>query len=293
MEARFNVQKEERKVLVKVVGDILGITPKYQGAPSFAYVVGDYTIDKDGTLTCGDEVTGGDIHHLMVELSTQGFTYEDDNGAICGDEQSDESAVDSNHYTDDDAVADTLADELNSDVPFGQLRSVVDDDGLFLTIEVPLDGFTETALENLNKLISGRALLIKKALGYEDADTDLTAVQTGDTLRFPWFPKVSSHDEVNAYSLFVQMLCNRAKTQKRVTIREKEQDANASEKFAFRCFLLQLKLIGKEYGTARKIPLSKLSGNGSFKYSKSSADEAHTDDAPSVDDGQGGGQEDE
>jgi len=145
----------------------------------------------------------------------------------------------------------------------GSLRSVVDEDGLALTIEVPLAGFTSVALDNLHRLISGKTGLIAKALG-----TDALPIErTADTLRFSWFPVISSHLEVDAYARFVHALCELAKKQKRVTLTEKSIDPGASEKFAFRCFLLRLGFIGKEanIASARKILLSKLSGNGSFK----------------------------
>ena len=38
-----------------------------------------------------------------------------------------------------------------------------------------------------------------------------------------------------------------------------------NEKYAFRCFLLRLGLIGNEYKVTRKILMKNLSGNASFK----------------------------
>ena len=49
---------------------------------------------------------------------------------------------------------------------------------------------------------------------------------------------------------------------KRVTAKPK---AYENEKYAFRCFLLRLGLIGAEYKTSRKILLKNLSGNSSWK----------------------------
>ena len=53
-----------------------------------------------------------------------------------------------------------------------------------------------------------------------------------------------------------------AKRQKRVTARA---GAVTNEKYAFRCFLLRLGLIGAKYKTTRKILLRNLSGNSAFK----------------------------
>ena len=83
-------------------------------------------------------------------------------------------------------------------------------------------------------------------------------------------------------SKFVHALCEMAKTQKRVTMKESSVD---SEKFAFRCFLLRLGFIGKEYASARKVLLSKLSGSGSFKsggYQKRGVIESPVDNGSGI-----------
>jgi len=57
-------------------------------------------------------------------------------------------------------------------------------------------------------------------------------------------------------------LIEQAKTQKRVSAREKPAD---NEKYAFRCFLLRLGFIGEEYKKERKVLLQQLPGNDAFK----------------------------
>jgi hypothetical protein len=60
-------------------------------------------------------------------------------------------------------------------------------------------------------------------------------------------------------------LCDMARSQKRVTAKEKE---TGNDKYAFRCFLLRLGFVGDEYKSARKILLKNLSGNSAFKAPK-------------------------
>ena len=76
MEIRFNREKEERKALVRAVGEILGVEPIYQRAPSLAYAVGDYTIDRCGTLIFDERVNAEDVQRLLAELSERGFVGE-------------------------------------------------------------------------------------------------------------------------------------------------------------------------------------------------------------------------
>lgn len=139
-----------------------------------------------------------------------------------------------------------------------------------LTIEVPREGFTEQALENLNKLIASKANLIKKAIGADD----LSIEQTETTLKFPWFP-MATGDEAEAYALLIGGLCKVAKERKRINAKEKPVE---NEKFAFRVFLIQLGFVGDEYKAARKILLKNLTGNSAFRYGAASQAEVDGDE---------------
>ena len=55
MELHFNATKESRKAMVEAISKELGIKAKYLGVPSCAYQVGDYRIEKDGTLIFENE----------------------------------------------------------------------------------------------------------------------------------------------------------------------------------------------------------------------------------------------
>lgn len=72
-EAAFAVSGQDRKKLVEAISEIVLFAPVYCGAPTFNYVVGNYTITKDGTVTATLE--DGDSTHktLMEKLQEQGF----------------------------------------------------------------------------------------------------------------------------------------------------------------------------------------------------------------------------
>ena len=91
---------------------------------------------------------------------------------------------------------------------------------------------------------------------------DLTITAEDDKISFPWFTGFPAPDEISAYAKFIGKLCGMAKTQKRVTAKEKPVE---NEKFAFRVFLIRLGFVGDEYRVARKILLKNLSGNSAFK----------------------------
>jgi hypothetical protein len=127
-----------------------------------------------------------------------------------------------------------------------------------LIIQIPKDSLSEEDLEKLAKLLEAKGKLIKKAL-----NVDALPIETDDErISFPWFSELPNPDEIKAYSQFITKLCEMAKTQKRITVKEKEVD---NEKYAFRCFLLRLGFIGEEFKTHRKILLQNLSGSSAFK----------------------------
>lgn len=61
MEIKFDVKGESRKDLVKVISDTLGVKAEYQFTPTYSYVIGDYTVTKDGTLIFPDEVNPDEV----------------------------------------------------------------------------------------------------------------------------------------------------------------------------------------------------------------------------------------
>ena len=292
MELKYNVTGSERKSLVGAISTALDAPTKYLGAPTFAYEVGGYHIDKSGTLIGPDSLDLEDALHqqgFYADGDTRHYdepdTYESGLGGMGAlDEAPD---IDQHHpgqYADpeipftpemqkqiDDyflGLPMTEEEELGlgrtrredfqgengmqvSDVP-----ETYEDIGL--VIEMPRSSFTDTALDNLRRLVESKNNLIKKALGTETLELEIT----DDKVRFPWFEDGTDPDAVKAYTHFVTALCEMARVQKRVTAKEKE---TGNDKYAFRCFLLRLGFIGNEYKAERKILLQNLSGNSSWK----------------------------
>lgn len=222
MTIHYNVTGSERKRLVDCISGSMGIEKKYLGAPSFAYQIGCLTVIKDGAISFEDLACSSNVEALMADLEGQGFHTED---AI--------------------AKADTLAPTQPH--------------GYGLTIMLPISSFTPEAQDNLNRLLTAKGPLIRKALSIET----LPVKVSDDTVSFPWFEgKNLDANEVKAYTHLITALCDMARNQKRITAKERETD---NDKYAFRCFLLRLGFIGAEFKDERKILLSKLSGNSAFK----------------------------
>ncbi|GAB6170821.1 hypothetical protein JCM15765_02990 [Paradesulfitobacterium aromaticivorans] len=207
MEINYNVTGEKRKALIQAIGELLDVKPKYLGAPSFSYELGDISVDKQGTVLFKEDTSQEDMDRILDGLLERGF------------------------------------------------ECVVPDS---FVIELPREGISDLAIENLKQIVEGKAELIKKALGADALEITVTE----DKIGFPWFERLPAPEELSAYARFVGHLVLMAKTLQRVNTTTKTVE---NEKYAFRCFLLRLGFIGEEYKETRKVLLKKLSGSSAFK----------------------------
>ena len=231
MELKFDVTGTQRKEMVSIISDTVHMKAVYKFMPTCAYVIDNMTVSKEGTLLWDERTSQETIDAVLAALAATaaGFSYE-------GEEQEPEQPA---------------ADESG------------------LTVSLPRDGFSDMALENLNRLLDAKGTLIKKALDIEALPLEVT----DERVSFPWFHRDLTPDEVQTYMSFIANLCAMAKNAKRITATEKPVD---NEKYAFRCFLLRLGFIGSEYKTQRKILLRNLTGSSAFKsgFQKEVADDA-------------------
>ena len=137
-----------------------------------------------------------------------------------------------------------------------------------LSISLPRSLFTETALQNLDALLLSKGRLIRHAFDIREA----TYTLTDDRITFAWLHGAITDETAKAYAEFISKLCLMAREQKRVTAKEKIVD---NEKYAFRCFLLRLGMIGNAYKESRKILLQNLTGSSAFKSGHRKGDERH------------------
>jgi len=280
MEFKFNVTGQDRKRLVGAISELLNAPTKYLGAPTFAYEIGEYHIDKTGT------VTGEYSLNLMVGLEARGFDYESSKTfhfitprgtfliqAIYGTAAEAEADGYGIYFTHDEhdvyiktnpdgatehsklfaLVGEPLPQPEESEEPAA-------DESDRLAVEVPND-FTPEQIDNLCKMVTAKEPLLKKALGAEELPIRVLE----DKIEFPWFTLETPEDAAN-YAQFIHALCATAKEKKRVTA--KAPDTFENEKFSMRVWLIGLGLVGKEYGKTRKLLANNLSGDSGWRYGK-------------------------
>lgn len=241
----FNVTGTERKRLVQAISACTGADAKYLGAPSFAYSVDYFTIDRNGVVSFDDRADSEEIEGLIEALVNEGFVSQVSN--LGCEEDADSAAQEGDTAPENETTANST-----------KAATAPQSESVGLTVRIPLD---KVAVGNLTRLLEAKGTLIKNALGIADLPISIEE----DTVAFPWFEELPSADEVKAYTHLIAALCEMSKNQKRITATEKEVD---NEKYAFRCFLLRLGFIGAEFKTERKILLRNLSGSSAFKISK-------------------------
>ena len=180
----FNVSGDAKKKLVKLISSHLGVESRYLGAPSFAYSIGHYTVNKDGSLSWDedDERTAG----LLEAIKAEGFTTTED-------EEVEEEEVLVEEEMEEEAEANRLC------------------------ISFPKSLYDERTLENLKNLVEGKGSLMKEAFRAES----LEIVVDDEKVSFPWFELIDS-DHFNAYTQFITAITKMAREQKRILGKERE-----------------------------------------------------------------------
>ena len=241
MQIKYHLEGSERKALLAVMREILQDTPKYMGPPTFSFEVGPYTIDRHGTLDCPDHLDSTQVAMLIRELERDGFI-----GERIGEPAK-------------------PAEQQISETPRKEIVTPTLDGFDRLSVEMPRDGMTPTAMENLRRLVASKATLLKKALGTDN----LPITEHPDRIEFGWFRPTDDQVEITAYYQLVQGLCELARSQKRVLATEHPVE---SDRYALRCLLLRIGFIGDEYKTSRKVLLRNLEGSTSYAKQKAGGD---------------------
>ena len=186
MTVKYNVTGAKRKELVQTIANWMGCDAKYLGAPSFAYEVDYFNIDKDGALSFDDNADSEVIERLLEMLYDNGFEAESL------------------------PEADEPIEYENTNAARPECNGLI--------VNIPLE---KVAVGNLTKLLDVKGNLIKKALGIDSLPFRINE----DSVSFFWFEnKELKAEEAKAYSELISMICQMTINQKRITATEKEVD---------------------------------------------------------------------
>ncbi|MCI7180784.1 MAG: hypothetical protein MSA26_09485 [Lachnospiraceae bacterium] len=280
---KFEKNIEERKVLVKRLGELTGISPYYTKVPRCAYEIGAYTVERDGSLTVEkDEADLG----ILAALKNEGL-IKDIEGIL-------EAAAEEPGQTEETAGTDSIPDsEYESEVQ-EEAAAQEGEEPLDMVISLPIGNHTGNTLRNLVNMIYSRGPLLIKASGghfrvekelaeilkddactaevqsflkaladYTDAHGGMEGFRiTEEQISFTGFPVPADKAHSDAFYQLAAMMNGMALSQKRIQAKEVNTD---NEKYAFRIWLLRLGMNGDAYKTTRKVLMENLSGHAAFR----------------------------
>lgn len=190
---KYALNIDDRKVLVSRLMELTGLHSRYTFMPRCAYIVGSYTVEKEGTLVIEDSAAPEIIRTLLDEgiireegAETPGTPETE---ATCGEstesecEESDET-VDGTEDTqptvepgataeespevqepvDEDEPMDTVNDTDADEAPVPTEQPTLQDVDE-LTISLPMAGHTAQSIRNFLNLMYSRGPLLNKAMG--------------------------------------------------------------------------------------------------------------------------------
>lgn len=190
---KYALNIDDRKVLVSRLMELTGLHSRYTFMPRCAYIVGNYTVEKEGTLVIEDNAAPEVIRTLLDEgiIREEGAETPETSETETACEESSESECEGSDETVDinediqpteepdttaeespeaqepvdenelmDTVNDTDADEAPAPTEQPTLQDVDE-----LTISLPMSGHTAQSLRNFLNLMYSRGPLLNKAMG--------------------------------------------------------------------------------------------------------------------------------
>ncbi len=271
---KYEKAVENRKVLVARLTELTGAEAVYTRVPRCAYEVGGFTVEKDGSLTVGDEAD----ETIIATLTAEGLIGEVIEEAVI-DTSTAENPIEEEARV---ATEETAPENIETEPLSFPLDA---------QISFPLAQHTAATLTNLINMIYSRGALLSKATSGEfyvskslvDDLADCRFIRAQDVaafmkdrdesdfaglafdeekVTFTGFRAVPDAEHFQTFMKLAAAMNKMAITQKRVQAK-KVDDSN--EKYAFRIWLLRLGMTGEEYSADRKRLLENLTGHTAFR----------------------------
>lgn len=143
----------DRKALAKAIAEELHTEARYLRTPTYAYEVGDFTVDRDGNIV------GDDFTPLMAFLLRNGYITED---ALAAQNESAEATAEEETPV-EEPTADVTGDadsDTDSEAPASMLSDIDEQ-----TITIPAPDITVEQLRNLTYTLYSRQYILNLMTG--------------------------------------------------------------------------------------------------------------------------------
>lgn len=198
---KFDKNVDDRKDLVKRLGELTGIQPVYMRTPTYAFKCGDYTVDREGCLLVDEEkADAGVLTALMSEGFITGGEVVDaeepsgmetiaETGAATPtvEETAEDEQAEPAEAAEPEAQEPVQEEALDASGRQEADEEAVTEDGIDLNMAFPIEAsrHSGTSLRNLVNLIYSRGSLINKATdGHFHVEEGLIEALKDDTCTF-------------------------------------------------------------------------------------------------------------
>ena len=265
-----------RKEIVQALEEKWGVKAKYLGAPTFAYEVGGYCVDRNGTVTGKDN---GDGIPAFEELQ---MTEGEELGL--GKQRHEDFQGENGMRADD--CSETVEDQASAE----QAEMQVDG----YAVEFPLADHKGASLRNLVNMLSSKQKLLISAfdlphlfmdnrfaeeLSHKETDSIETFQESLLALGPDRCPGIEfdfekrtmalklakadpSFDEMAAFRDLAVCINQNAQKLKNASFRPSQEE---NPKFALRTWLTRIGMNGDKFKMTRKVLLANLAGNAAFR----------------------------
>ena len=260
---RIQSTAPDRKSLVKALAEHLGETAVYTGPPSFAYTIGEVTVDRESGVILPEDM---DPENIKSMFFCNGW-------------------LEATEIEMPEADPEALPVQASTLEPVNEEIAESDQ----LVISIPVDGLTVETLHNLLRMLYSKQYLLGKALKEETIRVSdevieqlqqsppetmddfkarmaalneqrlITGIALADDHISLSFPMNDTY--VNTYTLLSLKILEAAKAATRVQAQRQEPE---NEKYFMRGWLIRLGFGGKEAKGMRELFLKHLKGNSAF-----------------------------
>ena len=223
----------DRKEIVKAMEIILGMKAKYQGPPTFAYVIGSFTVDRNGAVETDSEEEG---NRMKQELTARGLVKADETTLKV-----------------ELPMTGMTADAVKN------LLYMIHGKQYLLQKAIGADTI-QVSGKLVERLQSEEAKDLETVLRIIGEERPLGIAFSEERISFSGFP--FDAERVKVYTELAALMVKGAKEAKRVSPKETIEE---NEKYYMRIWLVRLGLDGKEAKETRRVLLQNLKGHTAFR----------------------------
>ena len=279
---KFEKNIEDRKQLVARLKELTGLESRYTFVPRCAYVIGSFTVEKDGSLTVEDGADEQVLDTLIEEAmvgseirlepagceETEEALNEQADGTEEGTEDMQEKQESTEREPEDSSFAASISFTLSRHTPSSLINLIcmIHSRGPLLS---KATGGTFSASKALTDDLLGHAafITVKDVLAFLQERENLAAELQGlafddEKITFDGFGTAEDPEHLQTFMKLAAAMNKMATTQKRVQAKSVD---DSNEKYALRIWLIRLGLNGDEFKEDRKRLMANLTGHTAFR----------------------------